>query len=79
MEIKDYPFQGAWVVQLVKWPTLDFILGHDIRVRSSSFALGSALDMEPAWDSLFPSPSASSPHACSHSLTKRKNKERIIL
>lgn len=48
--------QGARVAQSVKCPTLDFSLGHDLRdVRS-----GSMLGLEPAYNSLFPSPPAPS-------------------
>ena len=39
---------SVWVVQLVKHPTLDFGLGHDLMVVRLSPALGSALSMEPA-------------------------------
>lgn len=38
---------GAWVAQLVKRPTLDFSSGLDLKVMSSSPALGSILSMEP--------------------------------
>ena len=43
---------GAWVAQSFKCLTLDFGSGHDPRVVGSSPALGSALSMEPASDSL---------------------------
>jgi len=43
--------RGTWVAQSVKHPTLDFSLGLDLRVVSSSptlgFTLGSMLDMDP--------------------------------
>lgn len=38
----------AWVAQLVKYPTLDFGLGHVLRDMGLSPALGSILGMEPA-------------------------------
>jgi len=41
-------FRGAWVVQLVKHPTLGFSSGDDLRVMRSSPASGSTLSMEPA-------------------------------
>jgi len=49
------------VAQSVKHLTLDFSPGHDFRVMRSSPVLGSMLSIEPAWDSLFPSPSPSAP------------------
>ena len=39
--------RGAWVAQLVRWPTLDFGSCHDHRVVSWSPASGSVLGMEP--------------------------------
>ena len=39
---------GAWVAQSVMCPTLDFGLGHDLKVVGLSPALGSVLGMEPA-------------------------------
>jgi len=48
------------VAQSVEHLTLDFGSCHDLRVVRSSPASGSALSMEPAWDSLSPFPSA--PH-----------------
>ena len=44
---------GTWVAQWVERPTLDFDSGHDPRVMGSSPLLGSALSVDPAWDSLF--------------------------
>ena len=44
----EVAFQGAWVAQLVKHPTLDFGLGHDLIVVRWSTPLGSVLGMEPA-------------------------------
>ena len=43
------------MVQLFKSPTLDFGLGHDLRVVGSSLEWGSMLGRDPAWDSLSPS------------------------
>ena len=40
------------MAQPVECPALDFSSGHDLRVEESSPTLGSALSMEPAWDSL---------------------------
>ena len=37
---------GVWVVQLIECPTLDLSPGLDLRVVSSSPALGSKLGME---------------------------------
>ena len=48
---------GAWVAQSVKHPTLDTGSCYRLTVVGLSPALGSTLSMEPAWDSLFPSPS----------------------
>lgn len=48
---------GVWVAQLVKFPTLDFGSGHDLKVLRSSPVSGSALGGESARDSLSPSPS----------------------
>ena len=39
---------GAWVAPLVRRLTLDLISGLDLRVVSSSPALGSTLDTKPA-------------------------------
>ena len=36
-------FEGAWVAESVKCPTLDFGSGHDLKVVRSSPKLGSAL------------------------------------
>lgn len=41
-------YRGTWVAQRVKHLTLDFGSGHDLRVVSSSPALGFMLDVEPA-------------------------------
>ena len=43
---------GAWVTQLVKCPILDFGFDCGLGIVGSSPALGSALGMEPAKDSL---------------------------
>ena len=47
-------YRGTWVDQSVKHPTLDFSLGHDLRVMRSSPTSGSTLGMEPAQDSSSP-------------------------
>ena len=39
--------QGAWVAQPVRYLTFDLSSGHDLRVVSSSPALGCALGVEP--------------------------------
>ena len=45
---KDY-FQGAWVAQLVKHPTLDFSSDHDLTVCEFKPYVGLRTDsMEPA-------------------------------
>jgi len=63
------------MAQLVEHLTLDFRLGHDSRVGESRPTLGSVLGMEPAWDSLSPSPSPRPHYACSLFLshTHKKN------
>jgi len=58
---------GTWVPQLA----LDFGSGHDLRVVRSSTTSGSMLGMEPAEDSLSPSPFALPP-------SKKINKIRAI-
>ena len=41
--------RGAWVSQLVKWPTLDFGSGHDLRVHKFEPHVGLCVDSaEPA-------------------------------
>ena len=40
--------RDAWVAQLAKCLILDFGSGHDLRVKKSSPALDSTLDVEPA-------------------------------
>lgn len=37
---------GAWAVQSLKHPTLNFSLDHNLRVRKSSLTLGSVLSTE---------------------------------
>lgn len=59
---------------MVKLQTLDFGLGHDPRVMRSNPVLGSVLAMEPAWDSLLPSPSVP-PHLSARSLSLSQNKQ----
>lgn len=41
-----YFSRGTWVAQLVKWPTPDFHLGHDLSFLGSSSTLGSRLSAE---------------------------------
>ena len=48
----EVEFRSAWGAQSVEHPTLDFSSGHDARVVGSSPVPGSALSVEPAWDSL---------------------------
>ena len=43
------------MAQSIKCPTLDLGSGHDLRAVRLSLVSGSALGMEPAWDSLSPS------------------------
>ena len=43
---------GTWMAQSVKYPTLDFSSGHDLRVLGLSPTLGSALIEGSAQDSL---------------------------
>ena len=63
------------MAQSVKCPTLDFDSGHDLSVMRLSPTSGSALSVEPARDSLFPS--LSLPLPCLHtSLLTLKNKEK---
>ena len=65
-----FPFRKRLVrAQSVKCPTLDFGSGHDLRVVRFTPMSGSELGMEPAEDSLSPSPSA-----LSLSSPLRKNK-----
>ena len=52
LECKTLRSRGAWVAQLVKRPTLDFSSGRGLKVLGSSPALGSALSVELAGDSL---------------------------
>ena len=73
---------GAWVAQSVKHPTLNFGSGHDLTVHEIQPYVGLCADsMEPAWDSLFPSLSASPlltlsvPPFLSLSKNKHKKKE----
>ena len=47
MHFKNYEW-GAWVVQMVQYPTLDFSSSHHLRVVRSSPTLGSMLGVEPA-------------------------------
>ena len=61
------------MAQSVEGLNLDFSSGRDPRVVGSSPALGCALSMEPAWDSL--SLSLSPSHACACSLSVSKTKQ----
>ena len=46
----------AWMALLVKRPTLDFRLGHDLTLHEIDPHIGLCADsVEPAWDSLSPS------------------------
>ena len=65
---------GAWVVQLVERPTLDFSSGHDLTVREIKPCMGLCADtVEPAWDSLFSlCPSPAWTHLCVFSLSLSK-------
>ena len=40
--------RSPWVAQSVECPTLDFILGHDLKVVESSLVTGSVLSKESA-------------------------------
>ena len=67
-------FRGAWVAQLVEWPTLGFSSGHDFTVRGIEPHIGLCADStEPAWDSLvslfFPSPALS--RRCMHAVSQK--------
>ena len=64
---------GAWVAQLVKCPALDIGSDHDLIVRGTEPCIGLCADtVDPAWDSLSPSLSASSPFALFMSLKINK-------
>ena len=63
---------------MVRRPSLDFGSGHDLKVCVFEPRLGLCADsVEPAWDFLSPSPSASPPLACAHvhTLSLFQNKE----
>ena len=48
--------RGAWVVQSVEHPTLDFGSSHDLMVHGIKPHVRLCTDSaEPVWDSLFPS------------------------
>lgn len=67
--------ENSWVARSVTRPILDFGLSDDPRVvRLSPSPAGSALGVEPASDSLFPSPSAPPPCLRLHSLSLSKKK-----
>ena len=47
---KNRADRGAWVVQSVKFPTLDFSSDHDLRVRGFEPNIRLCTDsVEPAW------------------------------
>ena len=55
-KIKTVTIWGTWVVQSVKHPTIDFSSGHDLTVFEIEPCIKLCADnVEPAWDSLFPS------------------------
>lgn len=62
----------SWLGGLI----LDLSSGHDLRVLRRSPMLGSILGMEPAWDSLAPSPPPLFPtpeHTQAYSYSQKKN------
>ena len=66
---------GAWGAPLIKRPTLDFGLGHDLMVRRLKSYVGLRADsVEPAWDSLSPSLLVPLPPPL-HSLSLKINKQ----
>ena len=73
--------EGSWVVQSVKWPTLDLGLGHELTVHEVKPQVRVCTDSaEPAWDSL--SPSLPLLHSCSLSLkiqTDRQTDRQTII
>ena len=48
ISLQDSDFRGVWMAQLVERLTLDLSSGLDLRVMSSSPALGCMLRREPA-------------------------------
>ena len=61
------------MAKLVKCPTLDFGSGHDLVVLGMEPHVGFCADnAKPAWDSLSPSPSLSTPPLLSLSLSVLK-------
>ena len=77
--LKKSTDQVAWVAQSVKWPTLGFGSGHDLRVLSSSPTLASNLSREsvilslslPLSLSLHPQPTPPPVHVLSLSLSNK--------
>ena len=70
----QYPYvkvlsRGAWVAESVKHLTLGFGSGHNLEVRGYQ-------SVEPAWDCLFPFPTAPPLLVLSFSLSLKINKER---
>ena len=53
----NHDLLGCLVAQSIECPTVDFNLGHDLRVMGLSPIWGSMLGKESAWDSLSPSAS----------------------
>ena len=73
---------GAWVVQSVKRPTLDFSSGHDHTVHGIERCVGLGADSAgPAWDPRSPSLSAppllTSAHTLCLALSLKINKLKI--
>ena len=54
LPLKKITYMGAWVAYSVKYPTLDFGSGHDLRVVRSSPMLGAMISRESVGDSLSP-------------------------
>ena len=52
-QLKNRPVEGAWVAPLLEQLTLDFGLGHGLKVRETEPQVGLRADnVQPAWDSL---------------------------
>ena len=65
------------MAQHVERPTLDLGSGRDLVVVGLSPMSGSALGVDPAWDSLSPSPAAPTQQALSQKTTKTKTKKHL--
>ena len=61
VSVKSKICQGAQVAQSVKYPTLDFGSGRDLRAVRSSPTSSWVLSAESAWDSLFLCPPTPTP------------------